>query len=202
MAEVKIDSFYGAFKVVKQLSDRQYECECICGAKAIKGKRALLSSKYAVCLHNKLENRLFKLWTGLVARSRREKSLYPVCVGWLDYYSFKKDVGLPPSLSSTFYRPDATSQFSPDNFAWGSRKEACNAKRISKSNKSGHKGVAISNDPRRKSLWKAVIYDEGFMRVQYCKTKEEAIAKRKEWEVLKSKGILIDNLVAGYGDDE
>jgi hypothetical protein len=103
-----------------------------------------------------------------------------VCVRWLNSFdNFLADMGEKPS-GMTLDRIDGTKNYTPENCRWASRTIQSRNTAIKANNTSGTTGVCL----RRGTQWRAYISVAGKqITLGHFKTKEEAVAARKQGEL-------------------
>ena len=106
-----------------------------------------------------------------------------ICDRWLGYYglqNFVDDMGERPD-GCTLDRIDGTKGYSPDNCRWATP----STQNYNRKDWSGHRGVhkvEYYAKGRPYTYWRAQISFDGKTKSKSFKTKEEAVAQRKEWE--------------------
>ena len=126
--------------------------------------------------HGERYTKLYKIWQGVKARSVNSGSFHDrpeheeyktkgitICDEWLDYTAFSKwakDNGYEEGKGLSIDRKDNVKGYNPINCRWTTSEiQSQNTKILSKANKSGYRGVSLTE--RKKNPYRATIYVKG-----------------------------------------
>jgi hypothetical protein len=179
-------------------------CSCSCGSTTTIRKFSLTSGNTQSCgclrvdlvverssTHGRSKDKVYLVWKTMIRRCHVKSSKgYPnygargisVCPAWRSSFeTFILDMGERPEGHS-LERLDNNGDYCPENCVWADRAQQSINRRKFKSNSSGHVGV-YSN--KSKNKWFAGIGAGGrFIRSELFDSFEDAVAKRKEYEMM------------------
>jgi hypothetical protein len=113
-----------------------------------------------------------------------------VCGRWLGidgFANFLADMGERPSAEYSIDRKDVNGDYEPSNCRWATRSVQSINRRMSKNNKSGVTGVCYLVNQK---VWVAMCSVNGKAIRRRFKNKNDAIAKRREFEEKYYKPLL------------
>jgi hypothetical protein len=178
-------------------------CKCSCGTETVVLGSDLKDQKVKSCgclkkeiavssntTHGDSKTRLYSIWLGIKKRCNNPKdsnySKYgavgiTICNEWLDYISFKKwALANNYQKNLTIDRIDSTGDYEPSNCRWTDYSTQNHNQKLRSTNTSGYKGVSYI---KHIDKYQAYGTKNGKrFNLGYYKTKEEAYAKRKEFE--------------------
>jgi len=193
---------YGRLTAVKRagrnnLKKVLWECLCDCGNTTTVPSGALATGgtsscgcalKEAITKHGCSGKSSYNTWRGMMRRCYKSEDKdyakyggkgVTVCEEWHDYLTFAKDMG-EPSSKETLDRIDPYGNYEPSNCRWAGLSTQARNIRIPKANTSGYIGVY-----KISGKWAAQITaNKKKYYITKCATLEDAVAARKELELL------------------